>query len=183
MQQLDIHIQFDKNTTGLANFIFRIRNAISIRSVNLDTLLRPNIFYIIPINTSFLLYLADMDKHRIFFKNITNQVIESQTQPTWYHPVIKRYGHAFLLWYTSAYTLATESLALNPYYFMDIELWHLYCRFEHPLVHCLYQLLERLGYNDELQVLQYFIKYCEQCQKTWSITWMFCFYSYRQPVF
>lgn len=48
---------------------------------------------------------------------------------------------------------------------MDIELQCLHCRFGHPLVYHLYQLFERLGYNIELQILQYLTKYCEQYQK------------------
>ena len=42
---------------------------------------------------------------------------------------------------------------------------YLYCRFGHPSVHYLYQLLEWLGHVVKLQALQYLTKYCEQCQK------------------
>ena len=153
LQQLDINIQLDKNTAGSANFTFGIGSAASIGSVNLDTPLGPITFYIVPINTPFLLCLADMDKHGAFFNNITNQVIQSQTQPTRRHPVIQKYGHAFLLWYTSAYTLATESLALNPCYLTDVELRRLHRRFGHLSVYRLHQLLERSGHNVELQAL------------------------------
>ena len=161
MQQLDISVQLDKNTAGSAIFTFEIGSAASIGLINLDTSLGPITFYIVPINTPFLLCLADIDKHRVFFNNITNQVIQSQTQPTRRHPVIWRYGHAFLLWYTSAYTLATESFALNPCYLTDVELRRLHRRFRHPSVHHLHQLLERLGHNVELQALQYLTKYCK----------------------
>ena len=106
-----------------------------------------------------------MDKHRAFFNNISNQVIQLQTQPTQRHPVIRRYGHAFLLWYTSAYTLATESPALNPCYLTDVKLWRLHRHFGHLSVHRLHQLLERSGYNMELEALHYLTKYCKQCQK------------------
>ena len=122
-------------------------------------------FHIVPINIPFLLCLADIDKHGAFFNNITNQVIQSQTQPARCHSIIRRYGHAFLLYYTSAYALATESLILNPCYLTDIELRCLHCRFDYLSVHCLHQLLERSGHNVELQVLQYLTKYCKQCQK------------------
>lgn len=53
----------------------------------------------------------------------------------------------------SIYTLATESLAQNSCYLTDVELQHLHRHFAHPLVHCLHQLLERSGYNVELQEL------------------------------
>ena len=165
LQQLDTSVQLDKNTAGLANFIFGIGSVASIGSVNLDTPLGLVTFHIVLVNTPFLLCLADMDKHGAFFNNITNQVIQSQTQPTRCHPVIRRYGHAFLLWYTSAYTLATESLTLNPCYLTDVELRRLHRRFGHPSVYRLHQLLEQSGHNVELQALQYLTKYCEQCQK------------------
>ena len=80
MQQLDITVQIDKNIAGSANFTFGIGSAISIGSVNLETSLRLITFHIVPINTPFLLYLADIDKLGAFFKNITNEVI--QIQPT-----------------------------------------------------------------------------------------------------
>ena len=120
-------------------------------------------FHIVSVNTPFLSCLIDMDNLGAFFNNITNQVI--QIQPPRSHSVIRRYGHAFLLWYTSAYTLATESLALNPCYLTDVELRRLHRRFGHPSVHRLHQLLERSGHNVELKSLQYLTKYCEQCQK------------------
>ena len=153
MQQLDISVQLNKNTAGSANFIFEIGSAASIRSVNLDIPLKPITFHIVPINTPFLLCLANIDKYRAFFNNITNQVIQSQTQPTQRHLVIRRYGHAFLLWYTFAYILATESLTLNPCYLTDVELQRLHCHFGHLSVHRLHQLLERLGHNVKLQAL------------------------------
>ena len=78
LQQLDISVQLDKNTAGSANFTFGIGSAASIGSVNLETSLGSITFYIMPVNTSFLLCLADMDKLRAFFNNITNEVIQIQ---------------------------------------------------------------------------------------------------------
>lgn len=43
--------------------------------VILDIQMESITFYNIPINTLFLLYLADMDKLEVFFDNITNQII------------------------------------------------------------------------------------------------------------
>lgn len=76
LQQLDTSVQLDKNPARSANFIFGIRSTILIGSVNLDTPLGFIIFYIVPVNTLFLLCLADMNKHRVFINNITNQVIQ-----------------------------------------------------------------------------------------------------------
>ena len=60
---------------GSADVIFGIGTIASIRSVNLNTSLGPIRFYIVPVNTLFWLCLADIDKHGVFFNNITNQVI------------------------------------------------------------------------------------------------------------
>ncbi len=97
-------------------------------------------FHIVLVNTPFLLCLADMDKLGAFFNDITNEVIS--IQPAQRLPVIWKYDHAFLLWYTSVYTLAAESLVENPCYLTDVKLQHLHCRFGHSLVYCLYQLLK-----------------------------------------
>ena len=74
-------MQLNKYIAGLANFTFGIGNATSIGSVILDIPMGSIIFHILPVNTPFLLCLADMDKLGAFFNNIPNQVIQSQTQP------------------------------------------------------------------------------------------------------
>lgn len=80
LQQFNINIQLKINTARSANFIFRIGSAASIELVNLDTPLRLITIYIVFINIPFLLCSADMDKNGTFFNNITNQIIQSQTQ-------------------------------------------------------------------------------------------------------
>ena len=56
-----------------ANFIFEIDNITFIGSVILDTPMGSIIFHIVPVNTPFLLCLADIDKLEAFFSNnITN---------------------------------------------------------------------------------------------------------------
>lgn len=82
LQQLDIFIQLNKNIVELVNFTFGIESTLSIRLVNLDISLEQITFYIVPFNIPFLFYLTDMYKHRPFFNNIINQVIQSQPQPT-----------------------------------------------------------------------------------------------------
>lgn len=75
LELLDDSIQLNKNIAGSANSTFEIGSTASIGSVNLDIPLGLIIFYIVPLNTSFLVYLADIDRHRAFFNNIINQVI------------------------------------------------------------------------------------------------------------
>ena len=75
MQQLNTFIQLDKNIVRSANFTFKIGDTILTRSVNLHILLRLIIFHIIFVNIPFLFYLADIDKYKVFFNNVTNKVI------------------------------------------------------------------------------------------------------------
>lgn len=142
LQQFNTSVQLDKNKAGLANFIFGSESTTSIRLVILDILIKLIIFHIVPVSTLFLLCPADINKLGAFFNKIMNQVIQSQTQSLWSHLVIRKYGHAFLLWDTSVYTLATKSFALNSCYLTDIELRYLHRRFEQQLMHCLYQFFE-----------------------------------------
>lgn len=68
--------QLYKNPFELANYIFRIENDLLIGCINLDTYLRFIPFYIVLVDTSSLLYLANTDKYRALFNNITNQIIK-----------------------------------------------------------------------------------------------------------
>lgn len=81
MQQSNISNELDKNITRSANFIFKIDNIALIRFVNLATQLGPIIFYIMLINISFLLFLANMNKLGAFFYNIINRIKQLQIWP------------------------------------------------------------------------------------------------------
>ena len=72
-------MQFDKTTTDSTSCIFGIDSTLFIRSVNLNKLSGSIIFYIMSLNISYLIYLANMDKLGVFLNNITNQVIRLQT--------------------------------------------------------------------------------------------------------
>ena len=103
-------MKLDKTIVRLANFIFGISSTSSIRSINFDTLLKSITFHIMPFNTLFLIYLANMDKLGVFFNNITNQVIQSQTytQPAQSYLVVRKNDHSFLLWYISVYIISGQ---------------------------------------------------------------------------
>ena len=105
-----LSVEVDKTTAGSTNLVFGIGSTSSIGTVNLDTPLGMIVFYIVQVNTPFLLCLADMDKLGAFFNNLTNEVVQSNRS----HPVIRRYGHAFLLWCISAYSFITESFMQKP---------------------------------------------------------------------
>ncbi|KAF1828052.1 hypothetical protein BDW02DRAFT_513434, partial [Decorospora gaudefroyi] len=47
----------------------------SIRDIKVKTLFSTILFAIMPINTLFLLYLVDIDKHKIYLNNVDNVLI------------------------------------------------------------------------------------------------------------
>ena len=95
----------------------------------------------------------------MYFNNITNQLVQSSQ----FYPVVRRYGHVFLSWCTSAYTIATESFNQNPCFLTDIELCRLHRQFGHPSVPHLQQILERSGQDFELHAIEHLTKYCYHC--------------------
>lgn len=161
LQTIDSSVKLDRNAAQSSSFIFGIRKTLSIGTVNLDTPMRQVVFYIVQADTPFLLCLADMDKLGAYLNNITNKLVQSDKT----HLVIRRYGHAFLLWHISAYPATIESFNPNPCFLTDVELRRLHRRFGHPFVRCLQQVLKRAGHNVKLPALQHLTKYCEHCQK------------------
>jgi len=77
---------------------FGIGSTSSIGSAIVNTLISQVEFYIMTANTPFLLSLADMDKLRVYFNNLTNSLVTSTSNSIL---VVRRFGHSFLLWDTS----------------------------------------------------------------------------------
>lgn len=161
LQLLDDSIHLDQTTAGSTNFTFGIGSTPSIGSISLDTPLGKVIFHIVAVNTPFLLCLADLDKLGAFFDNTKNQLIQGERT----FQVIRRHGHAFLLWHISTYTLLTDSLIENPCFLTEIELRRLHRRFGHPSVRRLQNILDRAGHTTDPHILHELTRYCDQCQR------------------
>jgi hypothetical protein len=73
---------------------FEIDNTLILGFVDLNTSLEVITFYIVEINTSFLLCLNDFDSLDIYFNNLINEIVQHERR----HFVIRRYEHAFFLW-------------------------------------------------------------------------------------
>ena len=99
LQKFDNTIKFDTSTAGSINFIFGMGSTESIESINLNTSIGLITFHIVQINTSFFLCLADLDRVNVYFNNVSNRVIQTNRfiQMDRSYPVIKRYGHVFLM--------------------------------------------------------------------------------------
>ncbi len=79
----------------MAKVLFGIGSISSIGSVVIRTPIGQVEFYIIPIKTPFLLSLANMDKLGVYYNNVTNSILTSTGVAV---PVVRRFGHPFLLW-------------------------------------------------------------------------------------
>lgn len=161
LQKIDDSIKIDYSTAGSANFTFGIGSTASLGQINLETPIGSIIFHIVSVNTPFLLCLADMDKLGVFFNNVTNELVQANSV----HPVIRRYGHAFMMWHTSTYSLVSESFDINPCYLTEGELRQLHRRFGHPSVRRLETVLNRAGHDVDPRVLRHLTKYCDACQR------------------
>jgi hypothetical protein len=80
-------------------------------------------------------------------------------------PVVRRFGHAFLLCNSSLQAYLLESLNRNPCYLTELELQRLHRRFGHPSVERLLKLLGRAGHDTDKKTLKHLTKYCHFCQK------------------
>jgi hypothetical protein len=110
------------------------------------------------VKTPFLLSLANIDKLRVYFNNLTNYVVT----PTRRHVlVVRRFGYYFLLWNNTLQSFISKSFTYNPCFLIEVELRRLHRRFGYPLVSKLWNVLERAGYNVDIEALEYLTKYCE----------------------
>jgi hypothetical protein len=96
LQRID-DVKLNKSNRHI--FKFGIENISSVESINLETSLKTITFHIVEANISFLLSLADLDRLRVYFNNLTNELIQDipQTDLKNRHSVIRRHEHAFLL--------------------------------------------------------------------------------------
>jgi hypothetical protein len=155
-------IILDESTKGMVTVQFGIGTSSSIGSTRVNTPIGQVEFHVMPANTPFLLSLADMDKLKVYFNNLTNTLIT----PHGSVPVVRRFGHSFLLWDTSLRTFVVDSFDYNPCFLTNTELQRLHRRFGHPSVSRLQKVLERAGHDDvDKSVLEYLTKYCVHCQR------------------
>jgi hypothetical protein len=121
-------------------------------------------FWVLDIDTPFLISIADLDRLRYYFNNLANMLIpEGGGAPI---PVIRRYGHPVLLEPLIVATYVTETLASHSSIRLGRqELKRLHRRFGHPSAEKLYNLLDRAGHEPNIDLLKDLTEICEYCQK------------------
>jgi hypothetical protein len=146
----------------MARIHFGIGSASSIGSVTIKTLIGKIEFHVLETDTPFLLCIDDMDALGVYYNNVDNILVT----PEGTFPVIRRFGHPFMLWDESLESFINGSLNQNPSSLTDTELRRLHRRFGHPAMERLHWVLERAGYNDvNKRSIEYITKYCLHCQK------------------
>jgi hypothetical protein len=157
-----------------SNIKFEIDSISILSTVALNISLKLIIFHIVEMNISFLLSLIDLNRLKMYFNNlinemiqkilniITNLQIDSKIRR---HSVIRRYDHAFLLWKIFTYSLIVEFIDENSCLLIEIELRRLHRRFDHLSARRLYDILTRSEHdNVESRVIEHLNKYCHHCQ-------------------
>ena len=153
--------RIDESSKGMVTVQFGIGSTASIGSTLVNTPIGQIHFHIVNADTPFLLSLADMDAHKVYFNNLQDVLVTQNGDV----PVIRRFGHSFLLWDTSLESFLLESFDQNPCYLTTTELQRLHRRFGHPSVQRLQNVLERAGHDVDKPALEYLTKYCSHCQK------------------
>ena len=97
LQRLNSSLQLDTSTQGRVTVQFGIGTTSSLGSIHLQTPIGQVEFHIMTAKTPFLLSLADMDQLGVYFNNLQDLLVTPQGNI----PVIRRFGHCFLLWDTS----------------------------------------------------------------------------------
>lgn len=161
LQKLDRTVQLDTTTKGMANVQFGIGSTRSIGSTHIKTPIGIIEFHVLHCDTPFLLCLADMDSLQVYFNNLENVLVTSHGPV----PVVRRFGHPFVLWDFSLEAFIFESFDQNPCNLTDVELHRLHRRFGHPSVERLQKVLDRSGHEVDKKTLEYLTKYCHYCQK------------------
>jgi hypothetical protein len=154
-------VELNTAKKGAVKVQFGIGSTSSLGSASIATPIGQVEFHIMSSNTPFLLSLADMDKLGAYFNNLTNNLITLQGSV----PVVRRFGHPFLLWDTSLQAYLMDSFDLTSCYLTNTELQRLHRRFGHPSVERLQRVLERAGHEVDKRVLNYLSKYCIHCQR------------------
>ncbi len=96
-------VKFKLNTKTVESSIsFGIDNTLTLEFTDLNTSLEVITFHIVKVNTSFLLCLDDLNRLKLYFNNLINEMIEKMfdiqiCSKIRRHLVIRLYDHAFLL--------------------------------------------------------------------------------------
>src|SRR5438045_3800357 len=150
-------IKLNKTRAGQAKIHFGIGVTTSIGTADVDTPLGTITFHVVPANTPFLFCLYDMDNLKVKFDNLENVLVQGNKKI----PVIRKYGHPFMLLERFEATLVQNYTAdIAECHLTDTELRQLHRRFGHPSVQRFIQVLQRSGHEVSRRAVEHLTKYC-----------------------
>ena len=91
----EFYMDLNTTTTGSINAYFGIDLIILIGTITIDSPIGRILFYVMEVETLFLLCLQDMNKLRIFFNNILDTIVMKNK---FIISVVRIYEHLFLVW-------------------------------------------------------------------------------------
>lgn len=119
-----------KKIARSGNFPFEISSIFFIGIVKLNIIFEIIIFYIIQVNSLFLLYHRMINNLRISLNNLINQIVSFNCS----HPIICWYSQAFLRFFTFRNSFIIRLFMSKSYSFGEIELYGLHLYFKHLIV-------------------------------------------------
>ena len=138
----------------------------SIGTVQVNTPIGSIVFHVVEADTPFLLSLRDLDKLGFYFNNLKNCLVS----PSVSVPVVRRFGHPFLLWGDVASSFAVSVFTNSNQHnhesqLTDLELRQLHRRFGHPSARRLAAVLTRSSQAFSQKAIHELTQYCQFCQK------------------
>jgi hypothetical protein len=156
-------IIIDTSTAGAASIRFGAGEPLqSLGSIDMETPIGNVRFHIVEAMTPFLLSIKDLDRLKVYYDNTKDLLVRHEPYMT--APVVRRFGHPFLIWDYSLATYISQSFDEDQCFLTATELRRLHRRFGHPSVGRLHKTLQRAGYDTHREAIEKINKFCHHCQ-------------------
>ncbi|EEA24070.1 conserved hypothetical protein [Talaromyces marneffei ATCC 18224] len=153
----------DTSTAGAASIRFGAGEPLqSLGSIDVKTPIGTVRFHVVEAMTPFLLCIKDLDHLKIYYDNTKDLLIRHEPYMT--APIVRRFGHPFLIWDYSLMSYITQSFDEDQCFLTATELRRLHRRFGHPSVGRLHKTLLRAGYDTNPEMIEKINRFCHHCQ-------------------
>lgn len=131
LKKISPNIKVDISLKGQHSVLFGDNpETASLGSLGVNTLFGRIHFAIVPVNTSFLICLSDMDRHGVYLNNVENISVHKDKK----YIIVRKWGHP---WFLLEYFEKSIAWSLT-----ETELHQLHRRFPHPAVEIFYKVLK-----------------------------------------
>ncbi|KAF7893816.1 hypothetical protein EAF00_007330 [Botryotinia globosa] len=168
---MELEIDITDNKT---KFRLGIGSTVALGTVPLELPFGIVKFHIVPVPTTFLLCLKDMDRLGIYYKNTNDMLIQKERK----FPVIRQWGHPWVLrknehvnidqcgQYITGNITGNTTPAGPDIFLTTDELKVLHRRFGHPSVDKLHRILQRAEQRDfKYEEIEAINKMCQHCER------------------